>query len=55
VVVSPTVYADLEVAELLEQPENNLVAEPFEMMLKGFDEEKFELWRITPKAVTGDG
>lgn len=54
VVVSPTVYADLEIAELIEQPENNLYAEPFEMMLKGFDEEKFALWRITPKTVMSD-
>jgi class 3 adenylate cyclase len=52
VVVSPTVYADPEVAEMLEQPDNNLSAEPFEIMLKGFDEERFELWRI--KVVTGD-
>lgn len=46
VVVSPSVYADLEVAEMLEKPENHLSAEPFEMMLKGFDEERFRLWRI---------
>jgi class 3 adenylate cyclase len=59
VVVSPSVYADLEVAEMLEQPEHNLHAEPFEMMLKGFDEEMFMLWRIKEEIsvgsqVTGD-
>jgi class 3 adenylate cyclase len=52
VVVSPSVYADLEVAEMIEKPGNNLEAEPFEMMLKGFDEERFTLWRI--KEVMGD-
>lgn len=46
VVVSPSVYADLEVAEMIEKPGNNLEAEPFEIMLKGFDEERFMLWRI---------
>ncbi|MBC7910364.1 MAG: adenylate/guanylate cyclase domain-containing protein, partial [Pyrinomonadaceae bacterium] len=48
VIISPTVYADPEVAELLEEPVNHLAAEPFEMTLKGFDEERFMLWRITP-------
>jgi class 3 adenylate cyclase len=46
VIVSPSVYADAEVAEMLAQPENKLTAEPFEQMLKGFDEEQFMLWRI---------
>lgn len=50
VIVSQSVFADLEVAEMLALPENNLEAEQFEMMLKGFDEERFMLWRI--KAVT---
>ena len=53
VVVSPPVFADPEVAELLNEPENNLSAEPFEMMIKGFGEELFELWRI--KTVAGAG
>ncbi len=52
VIISPTVYADPEVAELLEESSNHLAAEPFEMTLKGFDEERFMLWRI--KAVTSD-
>jgi len=49
VVVSPSVYADPEVLELLEQSAGSLAAEPFEMMIKGFDEEVFELWRIKPQ------
>ncbi|MBV9211446.1 MAG: hypothetical protein JOZ52_12485 [Acidobacteria bacterium] len=52
VIVSPSVYADAEVAEMLDNPENRLTAEPFEQMLKGFDEEQFMLWRI--KAVISD-
>jgi hypothetical protein len=31
---------------MLADPEGGLAAEPFEMMLKGFDEESFELWRV---------
>ncbi len=46
VILSSTVYADLEVADLIADPANKLEAEPFEMMLKGFDEESFDLWRI---------
>jgi class 3 adenylate cyclase len=46
VIVSSVVFADPEVKELIEQSENKLSAEPFEMMVKGFDEERFQLWRI---------
>jgi class 3 adenylate cyclase len=46
VVISSTVYADPEVAELLANPGSNLTAVSFEKMLKGFDEESFMLWRI---------
>jgi hypothetical protein len=28
----------------------NLTATPFEMLLKGFDEERFELWRVSRMA-----
>jgi class 3 adenylate cyclase len=49
VIVSPAVHADPEVTELLERADQNLVAEQFEMTLKGFDEERFDLWRIVPK------
>ncbi|HEV2914738.1 MAG TPA: DUF5939 domain-containing protein [Pyrinomonadaceae bacterium] len=48
VVISEAVHADPEVAEMLSSPSCDLTAEPFEVMLKGFDEERFELWRITP-------
>lgn len=54
VIVSPSVYADPEVTDLLAHADSNLVAEPFEQMLKGFDEEKFMLWRISSKAVMGN-
>jgi class 3 adenylate cyclase len=46
VVISSTVYADPEVAELLSSSDCNLTATPFDQMLKGFDEESFMLWRI---------
>lgn len=46
VVISSVVHADPEVSELLESSDCNLMASPFEKMLKGFDEESFMLWRI---------
>jgi class 3 adenylate cyclase len=46
VVISPAVYFDPEVRELLSEPRNGLVASRFEMALKGFDDEQFELWRV---------
>ncbi|HEY0322384.1 MAG TPA: DUF5939 domain-containing protein [Pyrinomonadaceae bacterium] len=46
VVISSTVYADPEVAELLASPDCNLTATAFDQMLKGFDEESFMLWRV---------
>ena len=48
VVISSTVQADPEVAELLYGAEAELTATPFEKMLKGFDEEQFKLWRVAP-------
>jgi len=45
VVISHAIYDDAEVRELIRA--ENLQATPFEMMLKGFDEERFELWRIS--------
>jgi adenylate cyclase len=45
VVISPAVYSDPEVRELL-QDCANFAATRFEIPLKGFDEEQFELWRI---------
>jgi class 3 adenylate cyclase len=46
VILSDAARADPEVAEMLDDPENRLTAQPFQMMLKGFDEESFELWRV---------
>ncbi|MBA3765648.1 MAG: adenylate/guanylate cyclase domain-containing protein, partial [Acidobacteria bacterium] len=45
-VISEAVHDDPEVAEMLQSPSCDLVAEPFQVMLKGFDEERFELWRV---------
>jgi adenylate cyclase len=47
VVISRAVYDDPEVRELLGDSTNGITAESFEMPLKGFDEERFELWRIS--------
>jgi class 3 adenylate cyclase len=46
VVISSTVRADPEVAELLAGAGCGLTASPFEKMLKGFDEESFTLWQV---------
>ena len=46
VVISNIVYTDPEIRDLLLDPMNQLVAKPLEMQLKGFAEERFELWRI---------
>jgi len=46
IVVSNAVYEDPEVRSLLGEPGNGLVARRFEIPLKGFDEEKFALWRV---------
>jgi class 3 adenylate cyclase len=49
VIISAAVHADPEVSEMLYGPEEALKAEPFQFMLKGFDEESFDLWRVSPK------
>ena len=49
VVISAAVYNDPEVRELLHSPEQSLEAAPFVMELKGFDQERFDLWRIVRK------
>ena len=46
IVISSAVYDDPEVRSFLRQPGIGLVARRFEIQLKGFDEEQFELWRI---------
>ena len=45
VIISGSVYEDTSVRRLLE--EKRLSAEEFDMSLKGFDNERFELWRIS--------
>jgi len=45
VIISGSVYEDTKVRELL--AEKRLSAVEFDMSLKGFDDERFELWRIS--------
>lgn len=45
VVVSNAIYEDAEVQELIES--ESLVAAGFDMSLKGFENERFDLWRIS--------
>lgn len=45
VIISRALYDDPEVRALM--AEENLVANPFEITLKGFEEERFELWRVS--------
>jgi class 3 adenylate cyclase len=54
VVISDAVHSDPEVAEMLLSPSSDLTAEPFEVMLKGFDEERFGLWRIAPLGTSAE-
>jgi class 3 adenylate cyclase len=49
VIISRAVYDDPEVRELINSPRSELQATPFEIELKGFDQEKFELWRVQQK------
>ena len=46
IVISSDVYDDPEVRSFLADSGNGLVARRFEIPLKGFDEEKFALWRV---------
>jgi class 3 adenylate cyclase len=48
VIISRALYEDPEVREFLAN--ENLQAKPFEMSLKGFQEERFELWRVSRAA-----
>jgi class 3 adenylate cyclase len=48
VIISHALYDDPEVRAFLAS--ENLQAVPFEMMLKGFKEERFELWRVSRAA-----
>jgi class 3 adenylate cyclase len=46
VVISSAVYSDPEVLDLLSDPDEGFSATRFEIPLKGFDGEQFELWRV---------
>jgi class 3 adenylate cyclase len=45
VIISRSVYDDAKVRELIES--EDLAAEEFDMLLKGFEDERFELWRVS--------
>jgi len=49
VIISNALYDDPEVREFVAS--ENLQATPFEILLKGFQEERFELWRVSKKGV----
>ena len=46
VVISAAVRDDPEVADLISELNDSRIAEPIETTLKGFDTERFELWRV---------
>jgi class 3 adenylate cyclase len=50
VVISRAVYEDAEVREMIETAAEGLLATPFEVQLKGFDDECFQLWRVGAKS-----
>lgn len=50
VVISQAVYEDPEVREMIDGAGADLVAAPFEVSLKGFDDERFQLWRVGAKS-----
>src|SRR5438105_1202948 len=52
IVISSDVYADPAVRSFLSETANGVAIRRFEMALKGFDEEKFELWRVARSEVT---
>ena len=47
VIISSEIYHDSGVRDFLNNPRNGMTARTFEIPLKGFDEEKFMLWRVT--------
>jgi len=53
VVISTAVYSDPEVRELLADCPAGLAATHFTIPLKGFDDERFELWRVARAAAAG--
>ena len=54
VIISRSIHDDPDVRELINSPDTNLQAVPFEIVLKGFDEERFELWRVGRKTMQRD-
>ena len=44
VIISRSVYEDPKVQEMIDS--DSFSAEPFDMFLKGFEDERFELWRV---------
>jgi len=50
VIISTAVYSDPEVRELLQDEGTAFTASHFEMPLKGFDDQCFELWRVARAA-----
>lgn len=54
VIVSAEVCSDPEVTELLANPAMGLIATRFEVPLKGFQHESFELWRIGRAGVANE-
>ncbi len=52
VMISTAVRDDPEVAEFLVESGGTLLFEPIEAALKGFDAERFALWRVRPFATT---
>jgi len=50
VIISRSIHDDPDVRELINAPDSDLEAVPFEIVLKGFDEERFELWRVGKKS-----
>lgn len=47
VIISSAVYSDPAVRDFLSDTQQGVVATRFEIPLKGFDEEQFELWRVS--------
>jgi class 3 adenylate cyclase len=54
VVLSSPVRDDPDVEAWLRARDSGLRAEPMEATLKGLDDERFTLWRVTPAATAGD-
>jgi class 3 adenylate cyclase len=55
VIISSEIYNDPAVRDFLNDPRNGLAARKFEIPLKGFDEEKFILWRVFGAAPSEGG